>query len=478
MRMQDACQKTPCPGLRELPRKIEFIDQTLETARYYEEGHLENDSPEPARKSLPVPECEVPIDCDIRPSQVLPPRPISTDTWRPSTREAHGDIGHSSASNGQAIFQSEHGPVHSMKPSSKEKGDADLVRQFIDKIGPSLDPWDESRRFAADLVEAAFAWPCLMKSILLVSGAKSNIKDCDQGAKQRNEHQRIELEEGDAVQDQPAYSIVTATKLLYRTRQNLNNSVTKDAGEVLLSRVCASARSIGYIHLIPGSLEEKTIWAVLWQELYIAIMHQTPLPPGSDEHLLHELTSGGDDRTWTNRMLLHLFNTVRYCFSEERSTATYDRLVSYSATWMESKPSSFDPVFIRISRDAMFPHISLLNDVVAAGLQYYHLVRILLLAHNPRLPLLGAAQKTAKQRGDALIQEDVKIICGIAESLDHVHPAHLTSCIAISLVGDRFTKHEDQVQLLQILSKTNQKFGWSVAYTESYLKETWEWEGG
>jgi len=150
----------------------------------------------------------------------------------------------------------------------------------------------------------------------------------------------------------------------------------------------------------PGSIDDKVLWAGLWQDLYISVMHQAPLSSDVDVHTMHKLTQGADDRTWTNRMLLHLADAVTYCHAEERSTATYDRLASYSSTWMEARPPSFDPVYVRASPGTMFPEIWLLNDVVAAGLQYYHLVKILLLAHNPRVPLLGAAQRSAKERGD------------------------------------------------------------------------------
>ncbi|UNI15404.1 hypothetical protein JDV02_001939 [Purpureocillium takamizusanense] len=204
-------------------------------------------------------------------------------------------------------------------------------------------------------------------------------------------------------------------------------------------------------------------------------MQQAPLSPDVDIHSMRKLTHGCDDRTWTNRMLLHLADAVTYCHAEERSTATYDRLTSYSATWMESRPPSFNPVYVRTLLGTMFPQIWLLNDVVVAGLQYYHLVKILLLSHNPRVPLLGAAQRTAKERGDALIREDVRTICGIAESMDGVHPAHLVACMAISLVGDRFTERDEQTALLRLLTKTRDTFGWSASFAIRYLQESWSW---
>lgn len=52
-------------------------------------------------------------------------------------------------------------------------------------------------------------------------------------------------------------------------------------------------------------------------------------------------------------------------------------------------------------------------------------------------------------------------------SCDHTADVrHLrVACMAISLVGDRFTEREEQTVLLHMLTKTRDKFGWSTSFT-------------
>lgn len=128
-------------------------------------------------------------------------------------------------------------------------------------------------------------------------------------------------------------------------------------------------------------------------------MHQRPVNIDLNHPCLSQDTQGSEDDTWANRIFLHLLDAIQYCFGDERNPATYDRLVSYLSTWVESKPNSFRPVFIRRNATgAGFPEIWLLNSAVASGLQWYHLARVLLLAHNPRLPQFGAAKRSAKKQ--------------------------------------------------------------------------------
>lgn len=167
-----------------------------------------------------------------------------------------------------------------------------------------------------------------------------------------------------------------------------------------------------------------------------------------DEFNLQNLTSSSDDEAWTNRIFLHLVDTVQFCFGETRSPAVYDQLVSYSLTWMRSKPTSFTPVYTQkrtSDTGSLFPELWFMSDFAAISSQYYHLVRILLIAYNPRTPQLGPAKRAAKRwinvsqakpwryqcclltqvDSQAQIRSDVKIVCGIAESRGDVNTSHL-----------------------------------------------------
>ena len=69
--------------------------------------------------------------------------------------------------NGENNSQELRGPI----PPSFEKPErrrAQLIRHFLEELGPAFDPWDESRRFTSNLVEEALGCPMLMQSILLL----------------------------------------------------------------------------------------------------------------------------------------------------------------------------------------------------------------------------------------------------------------------------------------------------------------------
>jgi hypothetical protein len=154
-------------------------------------------------------------------------------------------------------------------------------------------------------------------------------------------------------------------------------------------------------YLQPRGLHQATFWVGLRQEIHLAIIHQRPIGFYPADCSLDRSISPADDQLWIHRIILHLVDVIEYCFGETNDPAIYDDLVNYSAAWMTSKPDTFAPAFFRHPRDGeIFPRILFLSDTIAAALQYYYLVRILLTAHNPKIPRLGNSQKVAWQSTD------------------------------------------------------------------------------
>lgn len=146
-------------------------------------------------------------------------------------------------------------------------------------------------------------------------------------------------------------------------------------------------------------LHEAIFWSALRQELFLSIVSQASPAVDLDERACESALQDDGNDAWCNRILAYLFWTVQYCFGESRNSSRYDELLTSASHWMETKPASFTPVYAREALgEAMFPEIWCLNNCTAAGLQYYHLARILLVAHNPRVPQLGLAKNTAAAR--------------------------------------------------------------------------------
>ncbi|KAJ3545699.1 hypothetical protein NM208_g2387 [Fusarium decemcellulare] len=161
------------------------------------------------------------------------------------------------------------------------------------------------------------------------------------------------------------------------------------------------------------------------------------------------------DTGWANLMLLHLADIIRYCFTDSKDIFQYDALLNDLTDWSQSKPDSFTPIYTCEHPDGrLFPEIWLYNESTAAGLQYYHLGRMLLMSHNPRLPKIGPTKSRAMKRIELEMKNDAKLVCAIADGMGQGNPTYLSACMAIALVGDLFDQHYEQDTLLDILTKT------------------------
>jgi hypothetical protein len=156
-------------------------------------------------------------------------------------------------------------------------------------------------------------------------------------------------------------------------------------------------------------LPEAAWWASLRLEVYSAVVTQTPFTPTSDHLYPDKRFVPVDDKDWANLMLLHLAGIIRYCFSESKDTDNYIKLLKDLTTWSNSKPDSFDPIYTCSQPEGrVLPDIWVYNESVAAGLQYYHLGRMLLISHDPRLPKIGPAKKKEMKRIEVCKQDPIE----------------------------------------------------------------------
>ncbi|KAJ4160217.1 hypothetical protein NW754_003341 [Fusarium falciforme] len=99
-----------------------------------------------------------------------------------------------------------------------------------------------------------------------------------------------------------------------------------------------------------------------------------------------------DDGTWTNRILLHLVDTLKFCFGDEpmrpdQAMEKHSDLLKYAEEWYAKKSPSFNALFLDENTERRIaPDIWILSDAAATGLLNYHLLRILLLSFDPHTP--------------------------------------------------------------------------------------------
>ncbi|CAH0046795.1 unnamed protein product [Clonostachys solani] len=464
---------------RTISKRIEFVDQSLEIARQYDGGSEAEDEEFPADRFKDHAHISPPIAENCDPNSRLPPASnslsIEDQIISQISPQTGSDISQSPLIRDWAQPASEcsiESTIRQFKrlelpqAALKEKDKALLIRHFVQVVGPAFDFYDEGRKVGRELTERAISCQPLLHLVYNAS-AKSLGLSLDLDNPSESLDSPIALSHIDDGNNGAAAALLSRFIFNLEDRHDLSQSFT------ILDT--PSPR----FH-IQDEFQEAIMWASLRQEVFFALMNQRHVDVPVDRHALESLLQDhllqtADDGTWCNRMLLHLFDTIQYCFGDAHSSSTYDQLFSYANTWMSSKPSSFTPVFSQDGPDGqILPEIWFLHSCAAAGMQYYHLVRILLTAHNPRVPRIGPAKKAAIEWIDEQVRGHAKMVCGIAESLEEINPGHLSACMAIALAGDYFHEEEEQAILLNLMTKTSSYYGWSTGSTQKYLQETWK----
>ncbi|CAG9989343.1 unnamed protein product [Clonostachys byssicola] len=463
---------------RTISKRIDFVDQSLEIARQYDGGSEAEDEDFPAdhfndHADTSPPNTET---CDPN-SRLSPPTnslSIEDQIISQISPQTGLDIGQSPLIRDWTQAASEcsiESTIRHFKrlelpqAALKENDKANLIRHFVQVVGPAFDFYDEGRKVASELTERAISCQPLLRLVYNASAKSLGLS--------------LDLDDApEYLVDPIALSHIndgnnnTAATLLSRFIYNLEDKQDLTQGFAIINAPSPP------LHI--DDFQEAIMWANLRQEIFLALMNQRHVNVPVDRHALESLLQDhlcqtADDSTWCNRMLLHLFDTIQYCFGDAHSSSTYDQLFSYANTWMSSKPSSFTPVFSQDGPNGqMLPEIWFLDSCAAAGMQYYHLVRILLTAHNPRVPRIGSAKKAAIEWIDEQVRGHAKMACGIAESLEEINPGHLSACMAIALAGDYFHEKEEQAILSNLMTKTSSYYGWSTGSTQKYLQETWK----
>ncbi|KAI9897384.1 hypothetical protein N3K66_007240 [Trichothecium roseum] len=369
-------------------------------------------------------------------------------------------------------------PRANIKPGPKtSRAERRLLKHFVDSIGPSLDPCDPDKRLAVRILEAALRDAEMMRLLLSVSSL--SVAGAE-GAFCSRDHPRAD----NLGASRNRLAIKTLLLLIRDAMLGIYSTSTIDSlhqASLFQPDPDASERQ--------NAFTDQIVWASLRQKLFLAIMNQdlqslfhhqdqtTDIKALLDNLLLAHSRRPTTDETWANRAFANLLSCAHFCVGDAKSSAAYDQLARDLAAWADSRPSCFAPVYHQQAGGkgaGPFPQVWFLNDAVAAASQYHHLARTLLVAYNPRVPRLGPAKKAAARWTDQQIQNDVKIICGTAESKSAVNPLHLTACMAITIAGDRFEDDGERICLLEILRKTTGRYGWSTLAAQGYLKATWE----
>ncbi|VTT56118.1 unnamed protein product [Fusarium fujikuroi] len=283
-----------------------------------------------------------------------------------------------------------------------KQDEAELVRHFFSGFSDAFDLGDPDRPFSSWLSTRVLQYPRLLESILTIVsrhfGKRRTNSGClDSAAEPLSESnpRSPNISSNINCSMEEIHSVVD---LLSRFAQSM---------EVRTAKCLVSSPSLGQANMMDRptelfereSLPEAAWWANLRMEAYLAVVNQVPFPSYLDSLCADKRGAPVDDKDWANLMLLHLTDIIRYCLSDNKDTEHYAALLKDITIWSETKPDSFDPIYTcNHPEKQVLPDIWLYSEPVAAGLQYYHLSRMLLMSHDPRLPKIGLARnRTMKQ---------------------------------------------------------------------------------
>ncbi|OCK75378.1 hypothetical protein K432DRAFT_429464 [Lepidopterella palustris CBS 459.81] len=360
----------------------------------------------------------------------------------------------------------------------QDRHEAHLMRYFLENLAASFDLCDPDRHFALVVPQRAAVCPTLLNAIFAASARHlSRVSEFDPYVADRYHQECLKhlipmLSDSAAIMDENLLAATVILRFLEEVEVPVSGADTQS--HLLGTHVFISAQERS---TVTGGLRQAAFWVGLRQEIYMAFVNQRSILPVLEHCNIDRSFEPTDDCTWANRIVVLCADVIRYCFGDgDHNVSTYSQLLEYSRDWMTYKPASFSPIFYRDPKDGeLFPEIWLLSDAVVTGLQHYHLARILLTAHNPKVPRLGPGQRTALRLMNDEIQNDVRTLCGMAESNSRTPPNYVTACMAIAMAGDRFTERREQEALLRLLLKTEKEHAWPTSTAQMHLKEAWGW---
>ncbi|PSN67793.1 hypothetical protein BS50DRAFT_348932 [Corynespora cassiicola Philippines] len=359
--------------------------------------------------------------------------------------------------------------------------EAMLLQHYIDNVALFFDMVDDRRHFGNHIVQRAKKNSTLMNAILALSARQlSRTTDFDPYVADAYYQRCFEtlipaLNDKISVHDE---ALLAATIIL-RLMEEMNISITGSdpQGHLFGTQAIIRATEQSYAGTSGPNFRQAIYWAAFRQELWISLMSQRSFQ-------LHIFPADrsldpADDSIWATRTIAHVGDVCNFAFGEERhSVVRFSQLMDENTAWRTRRPDSFDPFYYRQDRDGSgknFPDIRFHEKCHAMGKQYNTLAHMLLVVHDPTIPQLGPSHKQSRAIVDKIVQEDVRTLCGVAESNQKAWPAKFVACFAIALVGDRFSDRGDQERLSSLWSRCERTHGFPPTATITQLEESWGW---
>ncbi|KAI4654727.1 uncharacterized protein J4E78_006904 [Alternaria triticimaculans] len=480
------------------PPRIQFLDESSEIrSQYVQDGYSPFDSPS---VHAPSPSCtpgsapgtaltpnstlftptenltvlsllnsESPVQHQAPAPPALHGHRANTSTYQPHQEE------------GVSTFVYQQPPGEPVLWPLEHEQEAMLLQHYIENVALFFDMVDTRDHFGVHIVQMAKQNSTLMNAILALSARQlSRTTDFDPYIADAYYQRCFDtlipaLNDNVTIKEEP---LLAATVIL-RLLEEMNISIigSDPQGHLFGTQAIIRAAEQSYAATSGPDRRQAIYWAAFRQELWISLMTQRAFK-------LHIFPADrslepANDSIWATRTIAHLGDVSNFVFGEGRnSIARYNQLMDENRSWTQCRPDSFDPYYFRQDRDGSgrnFPDIRFHQKTHVMGTQYNLLAHMLLIVHDPTIPQLGPAHKASRAIVDRTVQDNVRTLCGVAQSNSKWFPCKFVACFAIALVGDRFTIREDQEQLRDLWYACERSHGFPPTATINQLEESWGW---
>lgn len=230
-----------------------------------------------------------------------------------------------------------------------------------------------------------------------------------------------------------------------------------------------------------GGLRESASWVSLRQHIYVSLTTQQPVNLSLENYRHSSVFREYDDEAWANRIIF-LFGSVLQCVFEDTSANCLNRdkwgeLDAEVDEWERTKPWTFSALNIEPnageSYTGSWPELPCAQGVVAVGLQYYHLCKILLTVYSPHASLVGLAGVRARKATDATIRKHIRITIGYGVSNSNCGNAMFQGSHILSACGAYIVDEKEQAACVEYLISLQTSIGWRTDKVLADLREQW-----
>ncbi|KAL1595784.1 hypothetical protein SLS60_009473 [Paraconiothyrium brasiliense] len=357
--------------------------------------------------------------------------------------------------------------------------EARLFHHYIVACSDWIDVCDSRRHFTREVPKRAAHFPVILNAILgLASRHLWLVKKLDEDRSQIYVDQCLQslivaLEDPLAHWDENFLIAV----ILLRLHEEIGED-DEQCHHFGTARILNSISSFA----ADGGLRESASWVSLRQHIYVSLTKQQPFNLSLDNYRHSCVFREYDDEAWANRIVYQFALILQHVFedAEQANMLSRERWAELSAEtdeWHRTKPWSFAPLYsdprAGDSFDGSWPELPTPQGVVAIGLQYYHLCKILLTIYSPNASLVGLAGVRARKLTDAAIRKHIRIVIGYGVSNSHCSNVMFQGSHILSACGAYIIDKKEQQACVEYLSSLQDMIGWRTDKVLAEVREQW-----